>query len=87
MTQNSMNRMVMKAPANCKWDESVWWRAVASQMRDMADNANCSPVESAQMWRRWAESKADEPAFASMVAAAREECAWVMQANRPKSVN
>ena len=76
--------MQMQAPANT--DAKKWWRAVASQLRDMADNENCSPLESARQLREWAASRADSPAFAAQVMAAREQAALVVAANKPRAV-
>lgn len=79
-----MDKMVMQAPANM--EASVWWRALASQFRDMAENDNCSPLDGARALREWANSRADSPAFAAFVASARTDAAAVVAANRPKVV-
>ena len=71
------------APANA---DRRWWSAVMSQMRDMTDNENCSPVESARAMREWAASRANDAAFAPMVNAAREQAATTVWANRPRVV-
>lgn len=77
-----MDKMVMQSPANM--EASVWWRALASQFRDMAENDNCSPLDGARALREWAASRADSPEFASFVNAARADAAAVLAANRPK---
>lgn len=71
------------APANA---DSRWWSSVMSQMRDLTDNENCSPLESARAMREWAASRADSPAFAPVVNAARAQAAAVVWTNRPRSV-
>jgi hypothetical protein len=68
------------------WDDSKWFRSVVSQQRDFAANANCSPVESARAVRAWAASRANNPAFAAQVAAAKEQAAFTVWANRPRAV-
>lgn len=63
-----------------------WWSAVASQSRDLAANANCSPLETARQLREWAKSRENSAAFAAEVAAAKEAAAFAVFNNRPRSV-
>ncbi len=65
------------------------FRGYFSQTVDMTANDNrtaAMQVADAQAMRRWADSRADSPAFAPFVAQARQQAAVTMQANRPRSV-
>jgi len=80
------NASQMFAPADSTLTSRQWWRSVASQFRDLADNENCSPLESARQLREWAASRADSPAFAAEVDRARAVAAQTVFANRPRGV-
>jgi hypothetical protein len=61
------------------------WRCF-SQVRDTTANDNRS-VHDMQGVRRWAESKANEPAFAPFVHMAMAEFQQFMREHRPKEVS
>jgi len=80
------NQFRLTKPASCTLTDRQWWSGLASQYRDLVANENCSPLESARQLREWAASRADSPAFATLVGAARASAAATVQANRPRSV-
>lgn len=81
------NQFKLTKPASCdQWTAKQWWSGVASQSRDLAANANESPLDTARGLREWAASRADSPAFKSFVDQARASAAATVQANRPQPV-
>lgn len=60
-----------------------------SQVRDCTDNDNRTPammVADARAMQRWAESRADSPAFADVCFAATAQAQAVFRAHAPRAV-